>query len=216
MADKRPSTRDFTKQHITIIEWILGALVVMLPAAAWMSQADLGDLSLYEIFPPLGLVAFGLMWTHFVMGALRRYSGIQKKKRNLYMSISMGLVLALLLLHPGLLWLALYMDGYGLPPQSYITAYSTQLGFVVLGTIALTIFLAFELKRFFGEKSWWKYVEWLQIVGMTAIFIHAIGLGNELRIDWFMLVWLFYGVSLAVSIIYSQVFYKKMEVYRAK
>lgn len=215
MADKRSSTRDFTKQYITIIEWVLGSLVVVLPAAAWVSQADLGDLSLYEIFPPLGLIAFGLMWTHFVMGALRRYSGAHKK-HDLYMNASMGLVLALLLLHPGLLWLALYMDGYGLPPQSYITAYSTQLGFVVLGTIALTIFLAFELKRFFGKKSWWKYIEWLQIVGMTAIFIHAIGLGNELRIDWFMLVWLFYGVTLAVSIIYSQVFYKKMEVYDAK
>lgn len=197
--------RRFMRRHIRSIEWGLGVIAVVLPSIAWLSEAELDELTLYDIFPPLGLLAFGLMWTHFVIGALRRYAGIQLDKHRPYMTISMGLVFALILLHPGLLWLALYLDGLGLPPESYMQAYSTQLGFVALGTLGLVIFLAYELKRFFGNKSWWKYVSMLQIVGMAAIFIHAIGLGNELRLDWYFAVWVILGVTLMVSFIYSTV-----------
>lgn len=194
----------FIQQHVTQIEWFMGAFVVIVSSAAWLSRADLARVTIYDIFPPLGLIAFGLMWTHFVMGALRRYGGGKRRHNDIYMAVSMGLVLGLILLHPGLLWLALYMDGYGLPPESYLKAYSTQVGLVALGSLSLVIFLAFELKKFFGRKSWWKYVEWLQIVGMAAIFIHAIGLGNELKLDWFFGVWVFYGITLAGSIIYAR------------
>lgn len=197
--------KDFLRSNIAEIEWLLGGIAVILPSIAWFSRANLGELTLYDVFPPLGLIAFGLMWTHFVMSALRRYAGVAGKKRDVYAVISMGLVLALILLHPGLFFLALYMDGYGLPPQSYIEAYSTQLGFLALGTVGLMIFLAYELKRFFGEKKWWKYIGALQIVGMIAIFIHAIGIGSDLAMDWFMVVWIFYGITLAAAIVYTEV-----------
>lgn len=200
--------RDFVKNNLGFIEWLLGILAVVLPLTVWLGRADVADLTLYDIFPPLGLIAFGLMWTHFVMGALRRYSGAGLKRRDAYMVVSMGLVLALIILHPGLLWIALYMDGFGLPPVSALAAYGTQAVFVVLGMSGLLIFLAFEFKRFFGEKSWWKYIERLQIIGMVAIFFHAIGLGSDLRIDWFMVVWTAYGGTFVASVVYSQMFDK--------
>lgn len=205
--------RDFVRKNIKAIEWALGAFVALVPAAAWLGNVELDDLTLYDVFPPLGLVAFGLMWVHFVMGALRRYSGVGTGGKDVFKTVSMGIVLALILLHPGLFWLALYLDGFGLPPQSYMEVYATQLGFLGLGTIALMIFLAYELKRFFGEKKWWKYVEAVQIVGMVAIFVHAIGLGNELKIDWVMLVWIFYGLTLGVAIVYSRLIYNDKEVH---
>lgn len=209
--------REYISRNVRGIEWTLGALAIVLPTIAWLNRNDLSDdLTLYSIFPPLGLIAFGLMWTHFVMGAVRRYSGAKTKAHAAYMNISMGLVLSLIILHPGLLWIALYMDGLGLPPQSHIEAYSTQLLFVTLGVIGLIIFLSYEFKRFFGDRSWWKYIEWLQIVGMTAIFVHAIGLGGELRLDWFMVVWVFYGVTLAASVAYSRLIYKNKEDSHAK
>ncbi|MBC7512061.1 hypothetical protein H7142_00155 [Candidatus Saccharibacteria bacterium] len=191
------------------IEWTLGVTAVVLPTIAWLSRNSLSELTLYSIFPPLGIIAFGLMWTHFVMGALRRYSGSTSSPHWLYMNISMGLVLSLIVLHPGLLWVALYLDGFGLPPQSHLEAYSTQILFVTLGTIGLLIFLSYEFKRFFGQRSWWKYIEWLQILGMGAIFVHAIGLGGELQLSWFMVVWIFYGLTLAASFVYSRFIYKK-------
>lgn len=204
--------RDFIRTNLNAIEWTLGILAVLLPLIAWTGRVDFGNLTLYDIFPPLGLIAFGVMWTHFVVGALKRYSGIKQRSRNMYMPVSMGIVLALILLHPGLLWIALYMDGFGLPPQSHMQAYSSQLLFVSLGVLGLMIFLSYELKRFFGKKSWWKYIEWLQIVGMVAIFVHALGLGSELRLDWFMAVWVFYGVTLAAAVAYSQFIYRDKEI----
>ncbi len=203
--------KEFIRHKFLAIEWILGGLAVALPVLAWLGTRTLNDITVYDIFPPLGLVAFGLMWTHFVMGALRRYSSYDKKRHGLYMPVSMGLVLGLIILHPGLLWLQLFKDGFGLPPGSYLTAYKTQQLYVLLGSLGLAIFLSFELKRWFARKAWWKYVELLQIVGMAAIFIHALELGREVRSSWFMAVWWVYGITLAAAIIYSRLVYKKKE-----
>lgn len=205
--------RELIRNNLRPIEWLLGVLVLLVPLVAWLSRVRLDDLTLYDIFPPLGLAAFGLMWVHFVMGAIRRYAGADPTRHDMFKTVSMGLVLALILLHPGLLWLALYMDGLGLPPQSHMEAYATQLGFVTLGTIGLVIFLAYELKRFFAGRRWWKYIEGVQIVGMAAIFIHAIGLGTELAIDWVLLVWIFYGLTLGLAVVYSRLIYNKTEVH---
>lgn len=199
--------REFIRKNVSVIEWSLGIFAIALPAVAWLSRPQPDELTLYDIFPPLGLAAFGLMWVHFVMGALKRYAGAGREGKDLFKTVSMGLVLALILLHPGLFWLALYLDGFGLPPQSYMEAYATQLGFLTLGTIGLVIFLAYELKRFFGDRGWWKYVEGVQIVGMAAIFVHAVGLGNELAIDWVLMVWIFYGLTLGVAVTYSRLIY---------
>lgn len=203
--------KEFIRQKFLAIEWTLGGLAIVLPVVAWLGVRTLNGISVYDIFPPLGLIAFGLMWTHFVMGALRRYSGYDKKGHGLYMPVSMGLVLGLIILHPGLLLLQLYKDGYGLPPLSYLTVYENQEVYLALGSLGLTIFLAFELKRWFAHKTWWKYIELLQIVGMAAIFIHALELGREVRTGWFMGVWWVYGITLAVAVIYSRLVYKKKE-----
>lgn len=199
----------FIRQNFLVIEWTLGALVVVLPILAWFGTRTVTDLTVYDVFPPLGLIAFGLMWTHFVMGALRRYSGYDKKGHGLFIPLSMGLVLGLIILHPGLLWLQLYRDGFGLPPVSYLTAYESQQLYVLLGSLGLAIFLSFELKRWFSHRSWWKYIELLQIVGMAAIFFHALELGREVKTGWFMAVWWVYGATLAVAIVYSRLIYKK-------
>jgi hypothetical protein len=207
VEDKEVGSYMYTQQIVrtrhNVIEWSIGGLAVVLPVVAWFSSVDVSALTLYDVFPPLGLIAFGLMWTHYIMGALRRYFGAKQATADSYMTVSMGIVLGLIILHPLLLWIALYNDGFGLPPGSYMQAYESQLPLLALGTIALLIFLAYELKRFFGGKRWWKYIEYLQIIGMVAIFIHAIGLGNELRIDWMMAGWIFYGITLLFSFIYS-------------
>ncbi len=203
-------TKAFMRQYYALIQWLLGSFVVVSSLLAWLdTRGPVDSLSIYDIFPPLGLIAFGLMWTHFVLGAVRRYAGYAKPAGDAYMSISMGLVLALIILHPGLLWLGLYRDGFGLPPGSYLMAYESQLLAVLLGSIGLTIFLAFELKRWFGQKAWWRYVEWAQIAGMAAIFVHAIQLGGELRQDWYTFVWWLYGVTLVVAIMYTAIHHTK-------
>ena len=193
-------------KNINRSEWIVGVLTIVLAATVWVQVRLLGgrELTVYEIFPVFGLIALGLMWTHFIYGAIRRYYDVDKPTPYLYGTISGGVVLAMIILHPALLWFMLWLDGFGLPPQSYLSVYSTQLLAIGSGSIALGIFLAYELKHFFGEKSWWKYIEYLQIVGMVAIFYHAIDLGGELDVMWFKAIWWLYIVSFFGAVGYSQ------------
>lgn len=195
------------ERHHRLIEWLLAGFVVVSSVLVWIESREPGEesITVYDIFPLFGLLAFGLMWTHFVMDGLRRFHKIDAPKNSPYKTLSFGIVLGLLILHPGLLWLGLYNDGYGLPPASHIAAYQNQLLAVGLGTIGLMIFLSYELRRWFSGRRWWKYVQWAQIAGMAAIFIHAIELGGELREDWFALVWWFYGITLLAAIIYVEI-----------
>ncbi len=199
--------KQFVQQYHRHMEWALGIGVVIASISVWLvnREPSLSSITIYDIFPVLGLIAFGLMWTHFVMDAVRKYYTIASVKNGTYKTASFGIVLALLILHPGLLWIGLYQDGYGLPPGSHVDAYQGQLLAVGLGTVALMIFLSFELRRWFSKKSWWKFVGYAQIVGMAAIFYHAIELGGELRQDWFALLWWFYGITLAAAIIYVEI-----------
>jgi len=186
-------------------EWVVGLAVILAAVAVWAQVRIVpgGELTLYDLFPVFGLIAFGLMWTHFVYGALRRYFKAEKPTQYTYGTVSSGIVLAMVILHPALLWFSLWLDGFGLPPQSYLTAYSSQLLAVLCGSVSLGIFLAYELKRFFGDKQWWKYVVYLQAVGMIAIFYHALELGGELDVAWFRMLWWLYFVSFGVSVVYS-------------
>jgi hypothetical protein len=195
------------EKFISYGEWIAASFVVVTALIVWNQVRLTGaaNLTIYDIFPLFGIIAFGLMWTHFLFGAIRRYTRVERPKKHLYSTVSMGIVLAMILLHPGLLWFALWRDGFGLPPGSYLTVYSTQLLAVISGTIGLCIFLAYELKRLFGEKTWWRYVEYLQIVGMVAIFYHSLELGGEVDVVWFEVIWWLYFITFIVAICYTSV-----------
>lgn len=191
-------------------EWVLGVLVMLAAITVWVQVRLLpgSEVTVYDVFPVFGLIAFGLMWTHFIYGALRRYFAVEKPMPYWYGTISSGIVLAMIILHPALLWFMLWLDGFGLPPVSYLTVYSPQLLAVICGSIALGIFLAYELKRRFHSASWWRYIEYLQIAGMLAIFYHGLELGGELDVPWFMAVWWLYFVSFVCAVGYST--YKKI------
>lgn len=186
-------------------EWLGGFLTAAAALAVWTQVRIIpgGELTLYDLFPIFGLIAFGLMWTHFIFGALRRYVNAEKPQPYTYGTVSSGIVLAMVILHPVLLWTLLYLDGFGLPPLSYITVYSTQLVAIACGSIGLGIFLAYEFKKLFGNKPWWKFIEYLQIVGITAIFYHALELGGELDVLWFRTLWWLYFISFVISVVYT-------------
>ncbi|MGB3945406.1 MAG: hypothetical protein WBK76_01060 [Candidatus Saccharimonadales bacterium] len=196
--------QSFFRRQFSTIEWGLGILTVAVSLAVWIPNLNNKDLSVYDVFPVLGLLAFGLMWSHYAVGALRRALGVSSRERkDIYMTTSMSIVLVLLLLHPGLLMVGLFMDGYGLPPFSYLQVYETQIGFVLMGTIALVIFLSYELRRKYRTRIWWRYVEHLQLVGMLLIMIHALGVGGDLQSLWAQILWILYAVTLVLAAGYS-------------
>jgi hypothetical protein len=186
--------------------WLISGLTLILALLVWAQTLrwNFGSLSAYSIFPLLGLVAFGLMWSHYIMSALRRRFGLNKAVLEQYFEVTSAVVLAAILLHPGLLIFQLWRDGFGVPPSSYLENYvaPAMQWAVLLGSIALVIFLLFELRRKFSDRGWWKYVLYAQDVAIIAVFVHGLQLGRHLQSGWFRGVWVFYGISLAIALVY--------------
>lgn len=189
------------------LPWFIAALAVVLVLAAWLGgpRGGFENLSAYSLFPLLGLVAFSLMWSHYMVGALRLATGVKKSVTKSFREITGWIVLAAILLHPSLLVYSLWRDGFGLPPDSYLNHYvAPSLKWAaMLGVFALLMFLAFELHHWFEDRKWWQWVERLSDVAMIFIIIHGLNLGVELQSGWFRVLWLFFAVTYFVALGYT-------------
>jgi len=184
--------------------WGLALTTTVLALIVWLPSTASG-LTTYVLFPVFGLIAFGLMWGHYVIGAFRRVLGVEGDVLKVYWGVTSWIVLFCILAHPFLVDFQLYLDGLGLPPNSLFSVYVRPLDQLALyaGFTALLSFLAFELYRFFQTKPWWKYVEWLNIFAMCLILFHGFVLGGELRMPWFQVLWFGYGLTFALSVVYT-------------
>lgn len=200
---------------LKFVSWLLVVFVVVLAVVVWAGERlGGGKLTTYDVFPLLGLCAFSIMWTHYIAGSVRRHLKVEIKENKTYLKITSQIVLALILLHPGLLIIQLNKDGFGLPPNSYIEVYSgagMKLA-LLFGTISLIIFLTYELRKMFYKKTWWRFVNWAQILAMFLIFYHGLTLGRELSVEWFKIVWYFYGLSLVAAIFYNSWYDKRVRL----
>lgn len=182
-------------------------VVIVLPSfLAWLqtNANSTEGLGIYEIFPLLGLLAFSLMLAHVLFGACGVLLRLDMSRVRNYYRYTGYAVLACILLHPGLFIWQLYQDGYGLPPNSYLTFVDAGLRvFVLLGGISLVIFLLFESKRKYGDRSWWFVIERASDVALILVFIHGLFLGSQTQAGWFRVVWIVYGVILLVCLAYA-------------
>lgn len=162
-----------------VSRWLPWTLFVAVIAASFVAWADLrgwdfGSLSALALFPLLGLLAWSIMWTHYALGGVRLVYPFEHNQ--LYSRVSAVVVLACLLLHPGLLaWGQFDLSGT-LPPGSFYSYVAPSLkGAVLLGTISLIIFISFDVFEFFKKRAWvqrnWKWISLSQMVAMTSIFI---------------------------------------------
>jgi len=187
-----------------ITAWSIGAAVCLVATIAWGRYYGLHllPIDLYQIFPLLGLLAFSLMWSHYIAGAMRELLGLDKQILSRYFESTSLAVLVLICLHPGLLIYQRFRDGYGLPPRSYETYVAPGLGWVtLLGTASWLVFMAYEFRRVFGKRTWWHYVQEAGDAAMLAIFYHSLRLGQLLQQGWFRYVWWFYGLTLIAILV---------------
>jgi hypothetical protein len=188
------------------LAWTLATVVSVLAVVAWGDyyQWHFSSLSTYQVFPLLGLLAFSIMWSHYMAVALRMRLALPQAVLARFFRWTGYAVLVLICLHPGLLIYQRFKDGFGLPPHSYETYVAPGLGWVtVLGTASLLVFLAFEFKRIYGERRWWHYVADASDAAMLAIVYHGLRLGHQLQQGWYRGVWFFYFVTLVVALIYK-------------
>ena len=173
--------------------------------AVWGASNDwqLLHLSLYQVFPVLGLLAFSIMWSQYMVEAVRNIRPQLPDIRSFFSRTSWA-VLVLILFHPGLLIFQRFRDGYGLPPGSYLSYVAAMQKWVVLlGSMSLMIFIAFEFKKFFEKHHAWHIVQILNDIAIIAIFYHGLRLGSQLQQGWFQYLWYFYGLSLIAALGYK-------------
>ena len=194
---------------VKILAWAISVKVVILAIVAWGSDLNwhLGGISPYQLFPLFGLLAFSLMWAHYIASVLRQILKVDMGALKKYFEVTSWAVLVLIVLHPGLLTYQLWKDGLGLPPGSVVNNYvAPGLGWVVtLAEVSLLIFLAYELHRWFKQKPWWKYIQYASDVAMLAIFYHGLRLGGQLQSGWFRYVWFYYGLTLLGALAYGYI-----------
>jgi hypothetical protein len=187
--------------------WGLSLVTAALAFIAWGQDYlwQLADLSTYQIFPLLGLMAWSIMWSHYMAGSLAQLIGLSGEVLKSYYKWTGLAVLWLICLHPGLLIYQRFRDGHGLPPGSYLSYVAPGLKWlVVLGTVSLLIFLAYEFHRWYSQRRWWHFVAEAGDLAMLAIFYHGLRLGSQLsQSDWFRTLWWFYGFSLIAVLIRS-------------
>ncbi len=191
-------------QKLLIGSWLLCALVCLLAILAWGMDYNWSVLPLnaYVLFPVLGLLAFSMMWTHYIIGTAREVAGIDESATKSYYHYTGWAVLILICLHPGLLIYQLFADGAGLPPLSYERYVGPGLGWItLLGSASLLVFLAFELHRYFDKKSWWHYVVDASDFAMLAIVYHGLRLGSSLQTGWYRYIWWFYALTLSAVLV---------------
>lgn len=186
--------------------WSLSALVSIIAIIAWGHDYNWHfiPLNAYQIFPVLGLLAFSLMWSHYMSSVLRQTLNLDKGVLKRYFETTSLAVLILICLHPSLLIYQRFRDGYGFPPHSYESYVAPGLGWVtLLGTVCFFIFISYELRRFYGTKPWWRYIAFASDAAMLGIFYHALRLGHQLHAGWFRDIWYFYGVTLVAALFYG-------------
>jgi hypothetical protein len=195
-----------TKQvKVQVAAWLVSIAVVIVAVEAWGQSYGwlFGHLSLYMLFPLFGLLAFSLMWSHYLAAVVRLVTNTDKAVLKPYFEMTSLVALIAILLHPSLLIFQLFQDGRGLPPESYMKYVGPTLAWVtLLGSLSFFTFLAYELRRFYEDKPWWQYVQAATDVAMLAIFYHALRLGGALHLPWFRMIWFFYGITLVGALIY--------------
>jgi len=191
---------------VRIVSWGTAILALFFVKAVWVEAYgwSIADIDNYRLFPFFGLLAFGLMWSHYMTAAVRTALNVEKKTSEQYFEITSLAVLFAIILHPGLLIWQLWRDGFGLPPQSYLENYvAPSLKWAAfLGMISFIIFIAYEFRRKFKEKSWWKYIQMASDLAMVFIFIHALKLGQHLQSGWPVIVWYGYGLTILIALGY--------------
>ena len=195
--------KQLIRTQLSGIAWSLGLVVTGLAVIAWGSglRWDFTALSPYDLFPLFGLLAFSLMWTHYIVLALRVYADAPGVP--LYASVTQRIVLFCLLAHPGILIFSLYQDGFGFPPGSYAAYVGDQLvGYALLGTAAWFAFMSYEFKHWLQRTRWWPLVLVASAIGMLLILLHSLHLGGDLQSGWFRTVWYVYEALLLLAYAY--------------
>lgn len=172
------------KKH-TLVSLVLNISTLGFALIAWAMTVG-ETISSLEIASLLGVVAFSLMWVHYVADMIAPRTDDEQPKDMQYV-VSRYTVLFAILSHPFLVNYYLVMNDFGFPPDSYEALLGDLALVVLLGWMALAAFLLFELRsklRRFDRKIFHA-----NIVAMFLVLIHGFLIGMVMMDTWYVWVW---------------------------
>jgi len=188
---------------------VFGLLAIVI--TVWGSELDwrLGRVDRLALFPLLGMIAFATMWWHFLVGFVRRLKPDHQELGRLHL-ISAYWVFAAFALHPVLLVSWGQDNDYQLLSLELLRDYAgpDSMGFITLGLLSLTAFIAFDIARVISRwtsvKRIWPFIDAASDVAFIGIWLHSLGLGRHVQEGWFRVFWILLGLSGIGFIIYKR------------
>jgi hypothetical protein len=172
------------------------ALAVLAPIVAHIRNVSWGESSLIAaIFPIFGLLAFTLLWLHAISGVF------EEKLREIldfdaFVHWTASLILFSMLAHPLLLLI--------------LIKFKISLLFnddIALGALGLLLLLSYDFFKPFKKSGsfsrHWNKILIVSNIGFVLTFFHSLELGSDLQTGFMHSLWLFYGVTAILALIYT-------------
>ncbi len=185
--------------HYGII--VFGYLAVLYPlwmriqTLQWASDATL----LPNVFPLFGIGAFALLWLHVISGVFEPWL---RKHINFdaFVHRSSVLILICIILHPVLL-----LATFDFNIKSIALAYNIT--YIRLGAIGWMLLITYDigkaLKKYHFFTKHWNKILIISNIGFLLTFFHSLHLGTDLQAGPLKILWIFYGITATLAIVYT-------------
>ncbi len=180
---------------------ILGsALAVVIPIAIHIRNVSWGDSSLTAaLFPVFGLLAFTLLWLHAISGVFEEWLR-ERFNFDSFIHWSALVILISIILHPLLLLILVRFN-----IEAILT--SIRNPWILAGVTGLTLLLTYDigkaLKRHDFFVRHWNKILIISNIGFILIFFHSLNIGHTLQTGFMRELWIFYGVTAILALIYT-------------
>jgi len=184
--------------YLIQLMFLAPSFIYWLDSRSW----SFSELGFYGLFPLLGLFAFTMMWFHLMVAYLKKIRPKMFDYENFY-KITSRIVLALIILHPGLLIYKSLSQGTSVLDYSG----NNNRAFIAFGIIALIVFLGYEVVEKFKKSSIivnnQQYVRAFNRAAFVLVYTHGLMVGQHLQNGWLKILWIFYGITTLIYLVWA-------------
>jgi len=187
-----------TKYFIIFFAWltVLYPLLVRIKTLQWSLNIEVLSLS---IFPLFGLTAFSLLWLHSISGVfenwLRKYINFDR-----FVQITSTIILICIIAHPLILLIGLDFNF-----SNVFLYYGAK--YIWLAIIAWLLLITYDIGKALKKYNFfvrnWNNILIISNIGFLLTFFHSLALGSDLQSGAFRTIWIFYGTTAIISIVYT-------------
>ncbi|MEK7138259.1 MAG: hypothetical protein AAB787_01995 [Patescibacteria group bacterium] len=180
---------------------IFSGLAVLYPLSMVIAERKwvFDSTFLPSLFPLFGILAFVLLWLHAISGAfepwLRKYIDFDQFVQNTSLVIFVCIIL-----HPLLLLIPVSFNSTPIFTYGSLYIWLAIIGWLLLITYDIGKLLK---KKYIFFVQNWNNILLISNIGFILTFFHSLGVGDDLQSGLLRIIWIFYGVTAILAIIYT-------------